>query len=144
MSGFLGVDEHAAIVAALSVGDPLIVCRHVAPRRAAIVGPIQSEITNQIDALRIGAVRDRDGEAAGEPRQASARTDDLAPRDPAVRGLVETRTRLRRVRVGWVAGTRWEVAEPRCGENDVRRVCRARERSDAGLLSMFSVLNQPA
>src|SRR6266700_1283652 len=36
-------------------------------------------------------------------------------------------------RVGWVAGTRWEVAEPRCGENDVRRVCRARERSDAGL-----------
>src|SRR5437762_5437160 len=131
--GILRIDINTAVVAALGIRDPFVVSGHMAPRRAAIVGPIQSEITNEINALRIGAVGDRDGEAAGEPRQASAGTDDLAPRDPAVSGLVETRTRLRRVRGGWVAGTRWEVAEPRCGENDVRRVCRARERSDAGL-----------
>src|SRR2546430_8731420 len=74
-----------------------VVRGHVAPRRAAVIGPIQSEVADQIDALRRGGVRDGNGDAAGKRRQSSAH--DLAPSDAAIRGLIETRTHARRVRL---------------------------------------------
>src|SRR5207247_7730147 len=41
--GILWVAVDAAVVAALAVGDPFIFRGHMAPRRPAIVRPIQSE-----------------------------------------------------------------------------------------------------
>ena len=66
--GILRVDEHAAIVAALGVGDPFVVCRHVAPRRAAIVGAVQPEVADDIDALRGGPDPYGDGHTTRERR----------------------------------------------------------------------------
>ena len=95
--GILRIDVHAAVIAALAIGDAFVVRGHVAPRRAAVIGPIQSEVADQIDALRRGGVRDGNGDAAAERRQSSAH--DLAPSDAAIRGLIETRTHARRVRL---------------------------------------------
>src|SRR5437870_13323305 len=130
--GILRVDVHAAVVAALAVGDPLVVGGDVAPRRAAIVGAIQSEVADEIDALRVGADRDRDGDATGETWEPA--TEDLVPRETTVRRFVEPRARACRVRDGPLAGPWRDVVQVRSGEDDVGRICRTREGRDAGLI----------
>src|SRR5207247_8073572 len=70
--GVPGIDVHAAVVAALAVGDAAVGGVHLTPRRAAVVGAVQAEVADQEHALRVGIHRHGDRRAAGEPRQTAA------------------------------------------------------------------------
>src|SRR5207245_8336150 len=106
---------HAAVIAALGVCDAFIVRGHMAPRRAAVVGAIQSEIADKIDALRVGADRDRDGDATGETWEPAS--EDLVPGETAVRRFVETRARAGRAKDGPLARPWRSVAQGRSGQH---------------------------
>jgi len=70
--GVFRVDGDTGVIAALAVGDPLVVRRHLPPRRAAIVGAVESEVADEIDALSVRAHRDRERDATREAGQPSA------------------------------------------------------------------------
>src|SRR5712691_10275320 len=67
--GVFRVDGDTGVIAALTVGDPLVVRRHLPPRRAAIVGAVESEVADEIDALSVRAHRDRERDATREAGQ---------------------------------------------------------------------------
>ena len=130
--GILGIHEDAAVVATLGVGNTFVIGGHMAPRRAAIVGAIQSKVADEVDAQCIRADRDRHGDSARERRQPAA--GDLTPADAGIRGLVDAASGAGCVRLGRISGSGAKVAEHRCGKNDVRRACRGYERPDTDLI----------
>src|SRR5207247_6319779 len=94
--GVPGIDVHAAVVAALAVGDAAVGGVHLTPRRAAVVGAVQAEVADQEHALRVGIHRHGDRRPAGEPRQTAA--SYLVPGQTLVDGLEEFGLRRSRLR----------------------------------------------
>ena len=112
----LGVHVHAAVVAALPVGDAPVGGVHLPPRSAAVVGAVKAEVADQEHALRVRIHRDGDGRPARQARQTAAR--DLAPRDALVGRLEELGLRRSRLRAAPAA-----PAAPAAGSGNPVRAC---------------------
>src|SRR5207249_11639003 len=94
--GILGLNKEPAVVAALAVGDALVVRRHVPPGRAAVIRAVEAEAADQVNALRVRPDRDRD-DAAQCWQTIPA---DFAPGDSGIGGFEQARPQARSVRVG--------------------------------------------
>src|SRR5207302_6881315 len=71
--GILGIDVHAAVVAALAVSNAAVVLVYLLPGVVAVVRAVQAPVADDEHALRIGVHRDGDGVAAGETRESVPR-----------------------------------------------------------------------
>src|SRR5262249_24557220 len=115
----LRVDVDTAVVTALTVSNSLIVGRHLAPRRAAVVGAEEPRIADHEHALALRVVGDRDPYFAGQPSGQSV-AGDLLPRRADIEGLEGLRAR----------GAGRLASSATAGSGNGRRVVRDGRRED--------------
>src|SRR6185437_10343048 len=140
--GVLRVDVHAAVVAALSIRDPLVGRVHLAPVRAAIIGAIESGVLDQVHALRVGVHRDRNRGAARQCGKPAAL--DLLPCQSVIGRLVQrgAASRARSARARYPGG---DVMPYSGCEYDVGLIVRACELlNTSGVVDVQSLRPRPA
>ena len=134
--GVPGIDQQAAVVAALGVADPLVGRIHLPPHGTAVVGPIEPVVGDQVDPLRVGIHGHRDGGHTLEPRQAA--TGQLLPGDPSIDRLEQTRAGRGVRRRGRASGRdparrgRSKAGQSRGREDHVRQIGGDRHPRHAG------------
>ncbi len=138
--GILWIDVDAAVVAALTVADPAVIGRHLAPGGAAVIRSVEATVGNEVEALCIGAQGHRNRRASGQSRQSGGA--EFVPGHAIVGRLVDRRAGAGRVRTRG-EGELWRPQPvlrvvrrrivPHAGREDhVRHVVGAGQLVDAG------------